>query len=106
MDMPGSLTILVNVVSDHNKATVADAATIKTGEVTVATGSAIRHPDDRFNAEVAFDLAVGRALQNLGRKLERRGHGLCKHHDDVRALKKAQAEERNKKNGPKNKKKV
>jgi len=39
----------------------------------VATGSAKREPGDMHDEAIAVDLAAGRALENLGRQLRRRG---------------------------------
>jgi hypothetical protein len=52
----------------------------------MTSGYSVRHPTDEHDPEVALQLAVGRAFQALGRRLERRANGLIKHHDDIRQL--------------------
>jgi len=42
---------------------------------------------DKFDAEIGFDLALGRALQALGRKIEKAANGVVRNHDHNRALK-------------------
>lgn len=49
-----------------------------------ATGTSKRFKD-RFDGEVAFKLATGRALLSLGRKLLKQGNGRVKCNDDNRA---------------------
>ncbi len=49
-----------------------------------ATGTSKRFKD-RFDGEVAFKLAAGRALLSLGRKLLKQGNGRVKCNDDNRA---------------------
>jgi len=41
--------------------------------ITTATGSAKRQPGDVHDESIAVDLAIGRALESLGRKLRKRG---------------------------------
>lgn len=64
-------------------------------EPTVAAmGSSRRHPEDSSNREVGKALATARALQLLGKKLERAAHGHVKHIDDMRERRLARREER------------
>lgn len=51
-------------------------------ESVLASGEAIRHPDDKHDDDLATALAMGRALSSLGRKLERRANGRIKCNDD------------------------
>lgn len=51
------------------------------------SGHARRNPDDVVDRETGFVLALGRALENAGRKLTKRGNGLVKHADDVKLAK-------------------
>jgi hypothetical protein len=75
-------TIDVKVWQDDNYAHV-----IVSGPEWSATGNARREPGDEPNDEIGFMLAFGRALENAGRKLQKRGNGLVKHADDVKAAK-------------------
>lgn len=68
-----------------------DADTLET--VATATGSSMRSPEDKHNEEVAVTLAMGRALEKLGRKLTRRGNGLVKQADNVAESKRARKAE-------------
>lgn len=65
----------IHVLLDKN-ATVAEVALSDIFGITpmaTATGSAKRDKGDVFNQEIAVNLAVGRALENLGRQLRRKG---------------------------------
>lgn len=57
------------------------------GETISAIGEALRHPDDKNDEQLAALLANGRALENLGRKLQKRAQGLVRHNDYLAALK-------------------
>jgi hypothetical protein len=72
-------------------ATVATVELIGDNEetITTVTGSSVRAPGDKHNAEIAVHLAVGRAFEKLGRKLVRRGNGLVKAADNIAADKRA-----------------
>lgn len=48
-----------------------------------STGEAIRATEDKYDAEVAEKMAMGRALENLGKKLQRQAWGKIKHNEDV-----------------------
>lgn len=48
----------------------------------VSEAFAIAHPDDKADKNIGFDIAMGRALQKLGKKLEKRAEGLAKHVSD------------------------
>lgn len=71
----------VNVFTRHgHRCTITDVTLpvlANDGSVSrvTATGEAIRHTNDKHDAEVAHDLAVGRALESLGRQLQRRAQG-------------------------------
>jgi hypothetical protein len=45
-------------------------------------GHAVRHPDDPDRKDVAYCLAIGRALEAAGKRLRRRAEGLVKMYDD------------------------
>lgn len=47
-----------------------------------ASGVARKHPDDKFSASVAEKLAYGRALESLGKKLQKRANGEVKQNED------------------------
>lgn len=51
----------------------------------LAHGSAMLDPEDTFDYETGLLLAMGRALVSLGNQYLKRGNGLVKHHDDVKA---------------------
>jgi hypothetical protein len=78
--------VRVRVVQGH-RATIA-YATYEGGEwpftyhMVEATGEAIRHPQDKHNPDVAEQLAVGRAVEALARKLLKRANGMVKCADD------------------------
>lgn len=55
-----------------------------------SSGIANRHPDDHPDAVLGAELAIARAVSNLGAKLERRAHGHVKHNDDIRTMRAAQ----------------
>lgn len=62
------------VVSDHN-ATVASVILSDdqaNKELADATGASKREPYDIYNKEIAVNLAVGRALEKLGRDMKRK----------------------------------
>lgn len=58
-----------------------------------ASGTAVRHPEDKFDREVAENLAIGRALENLGKKLQKRANGVVKQNEDNEARKARQKAE-------------
>lgn len=62
-------------------------------ECVEASGTSVRHPDDRFDKGVAKNLAIGRALENLGNKLQKRANGVVKQNEDNEARKARQQAE-------------
>lgn len=71
-----------------NRATVVEVeATLENGEKILVTGDAIRHPTDRDDEELGIMLAHGRALERLGRKLQKRANGRVKHNDYIKDMK-------------------
>lgn len=67
------------------------------GEAIVSThATSLRHPQDRFDPTVGYNLALGRALENLGRKIQKKANGKIRHNEEVKL----------KKNSNTNKKKV
>lgn len=44
------------------------------GEVLQVDGEAYRHPMDDYDEQVAEELALGRALERLGKRLQKRAH--------------------------------
>ncbi len=68
----------VRVFQDDNYCSVTLA-----GPEWKASGHARREPGDILKYEIGFLLALGRALENAGRKLQKRANGLVKHADDV-----------------------
>ena len=71
-----------------HRATIATAVyRTRGGDRISATGETVRHPDDREDPDVAEQLAVGRALEALARKLLRRADGLVRHHEHNRTEK-------------------
>jgi len=92
--MKKDIFLVVNQI--HNKRTQLVEATLwgsddESGYLSEIIASVVteshRDPIDKYNGEIGFDLALGRALQALGRKIEKRANGLVKHQDDIRALK-------------------
>jgi hypothetical protein len=72
----------VQVFQDNNYCSVT-----LSGPEWEASGNARRNPDDDPHDEIGFLLALGRALENAGRKLQKRANGLVKHADDVQTAK-------------------
>lgn len=81
---------LVTVMIDGN-ATVATVDLFGNNDetITTVTGSSVRAPDDKHNEEIAVSLAVGRAFEKLGRKINRRANGLVRQADNVAEAKRA-----------------
>lgn len=64
-----------------------DVAIAKVGlwlenEVVQASGVSRKHPGDKFSPVVAKELAIGRALESLGKKLQKRANGTVKQNED------------------------
>jgi hypothetical protein len=67
-------TIEVATISDHNATTASVDLWSDSGEVVAsATGASKREPFDINDDEIARSLAIGRALEKLGRQLKRDG---------------------------------
>ena len=76
--------------STDGTATVAHATIVdSTGRATAASAHAVRVNGDRHDPDTAFELAAGRAVEALGRKLQRRAAGRVKQADDERAHREA-----------------
>lgn len=72
--------------TDHmivDNVTVVTVEAIIQGEVVVVQGTAIRHPDDRFDADTGIMVATGRAYERLAENINRRANGQVKHNDDI-----------------------
>lgn len=54
------------------------------GKVYYAEGWSKRDPMDRPDKKLAQMLALGRAMENLSKKVLSEANGLIKHHDDLR----------------------
>lgn len=97
----------INYNADVTVLAIKDGATaeavLKRGPMIVfkAEAKAQRHPDDKPNPEIAEELAAARALQKLGNKLEKHGHGLVKHNDDMKRMRKLQQEKKKETKGKK-----
>lgn len=62
----------VSSIENHN-ATVVSVSYVIPGEAIItATGSSRRHPDDRYDPDLGYQLAFARALDSLARKLNKR----------------------------------
>jgi hypothetical protein len=61
-----------------------------------SSGSASREPSDKYNQVVGDYLAVGRALETMGKKLQKAGWGHLAHDENMRKNK-AKAKENGKK---------
>jgi len=59
---------------DGRHAAVAEAALTLADRTFTAQGTAKRQPGDPHDPDIAASLAVGRALEELGRQLQRHGH--------------------------------
>jgi hypothetical protein len=74
--------VTAKILSDRN-ATVAevtyeDPEANWFDDLTVATGSSKREPGDLYDARIATDLALGRALEKLGKSLRKRAEKAVK----------------------------
>lgn len=79
--------VLQTRITRGHKATIAKVS-FNTSDLSLeVTGEALVHPDDDRDEEIGDQLALGRALSALGRRLERRAEGLTKHHDDIKKMK-------------------
>lgn len=68
----------------NNRATVvAITYVIPNTAVITATGASVRHPDDRHDPELAYQLALSRALSSLARKVERHAQGRIRTNDQI-----------------------
>ena len=47
-------------------------------------GAAHRDPDDKFDADIGQQLALGRALESASRKILNRANGMVKHREDCK----------------------
>ncbi len=68
-------------------------------------GTSVRSPEDKFDSEVAYNLAMGRALENLANRFLKVGNGKTRHNDEVRARKQAAKEAKKDDKKPRKKKK-
>lgn len=93
MDQDIKVVVDVRCVVSHNAA-IAHATYLTNNDfdfdVVRASGTAVRHPDDKFIKDVAQNLAIGRALESLGKKLQKRGNGVVKQNADNAARKERQ----------------
>lgn len=78
------------ITAGTKDATIAGAAINIEGTTYSADGTSKRDPHDDDDPEIAELLAIGRALETLGLKLQKRANGLIKHNDDMREYKKIQ----------------
>lgn len=76
---------IASVSAEVLEAWDADKDIIQVKELAEACGTAKRAPGDKPDPEIATLLALGRALQSVGRQLENRANGYVKHADDIRA---------------------
>lgn len=90
-----TFTIKVDIVSD-GKSVVTAVASNYTGVVFIGDeyfdptiGSAVRDGDDRFDLETGLQLAVGKALRNLGRDILRSGRARVAEADVLKAKEQA-----------------
>lgn len=87
-------------VLSSSRATVARIIVRIGDEETEFTGEALVFPGDKetdadkFDPEIGQLLALGRALESAGRRLQRRGHGLVKTADHNRQMRIVQMENR------------
>lgn len=79
--MSKRLPITYELIQTNNVSAISLTLGLDDATITVKA-SAQRHPDDSHNPEIGEALVLGRALQSLGRRLERRAIGMTKHIDD------------------------
>lgn len=91
------VNIEVHCVVSHNAAIAGVSMYTEDFEIIKSSGTAVRHPDDKFDRAVAENLAIGRALESLGKKLQKRGHGVVKQNEDNAARKEKQKADATKK---------
>lgn len=62
----------ISSIENHNATVVSVSYVIPNEGIITATGSSRRHPDDRYDPELGYQLAFARALESLSRKLNKR----------------------------------
>lgn len=81
------------IIGPRTTLAVAEAFDDDDGVVVMSTiGESHRDLADKQDDRIGLALACGRALQSLGRKIERAGEGAVKHADDVKAQQAAKPE--------------
>lgn len=80
-----SIEVQVDIAKDVAiaKAIVFDVNFAERGYWLTTVGTARKHPEDKFDPDVAMYLAAGRALDSMSKKMLKRGNGLVKQHEDV-----------------------
>lgn len=68
----GVIDAVINVDPTRTFTTV-----MLTGDRHAAVGTAKRHPDDPYSAQVGMDIAMARALRDLADKVERHAGHCC-----------------------------
>jgi hypothetical protein len=90
-------TDLLRIVVVHGKrvtmAQILEYDTLE--EAVLANGESVCHPDDKYDPVAGSKLAVGRALQSLGRKLEKQAQGITAQADNDRMQRQASADKHN-----------
>lgn len=76
--------VLVDFTIDRENGTVVARASLANVPESDTNGYAFTHPDDKFDEQVGIELAAGRALQELGTKLLRRGNKVVNQRDKFR----------------------
>lgn len=75
---------------ENNRATVVSLTyVIPNTAVITSTGASVRHPEDRHDPELAYELALARALASLSRKIDRHAWGRIRNNDHANQARKA-----------------
>jgi len=93
------ITLAVDIEAIATKyATAAEAALLDvcdgcqaTSVLATAEGSSKRDPGDKYDESIGVDLAVGRALEALGRRLQRRADGKVRAASEARRVREEKA---------------
>jgi hypothetical protein len=83
---PDMKTAIEYSIIEDNDAVIASVVFVElqTGETISVTGSSKRDPIDKYDPVVGVNLALGRAFEKLGKKLQKRANGKMRHNDWVK----------------------
>ena len=92
--MADELAQLEVQVFKGRRATVVKVIDHIDGEL-LATGESVCHPDDKYDRDIGYELAAGRALQSLSNRLVKSANGRVKQVDNDRMQRQAAADKHN-----------